>query len=65
MRSLINCFSSAWLCRDYGTFSRMYAPFGLNEDDYATRKRSPSIDTEFRGKTYPASLRFALRGIID
>ena len=40
----------------------MYAPFGLNEDDYVTRKRSPSIDTEFRGKVYPSC--FALRGMI-
>jgi len=35
---------------DYGTISRMYAPFGLNEDDYSTKRRSPSIDTEFRGR---------------
>lgn len=35
---------------DYGTLSRMYAPYGLVEDEYQTRGRSPSIDTEFRGK---------------
>ena len=40
----------------------MYAPFGLNEDDYTSRKRSPSIDTEFRGKICPC---FALLWIIE
>jgi hypothetical protein len=33
---------------EYGTFSRMYAPYGLNDDEYHLRRRSPSIDTEFR-----------------
>ncbi|CAF1295395.1 unnamed protein product [Rotaria sp. Silwood1] len=33
---------------DYGTLSRMYASYGLNDDDYHSRRRSPSIDTEFR-----------------
>ncbi|CAF4295682.1 unnamed protein product [Rotaria magnacalcarata] len=33
---------------DYGTLSRMYAPFGINDEDYHSRRRSPSIDTEFR-----------------
>ncbi|CAF0751501.1 unnamed protein product [Rotaria sordida] len=33
---------------EYGTFNRMYAPYGLNEDDYSSRRRSSSIDTEFR-----------------
>ncbi|CAF4023304.1 unnamed protein product, partial [Rotaria magnacalcarata] len=33
---------------EYGTFKSMYAPYGLNEDDYSSRRRSPSIDTEFR-----------------
>lgn len=49
---------------DYGTISRMYAPFGLNEDDYSSKRRSPSIDTEFRGRkknrTTPALLCRAL-----
>ena len=37
---------------DYGTISRLYAPYGLNDDvdDYSLAKRSPSIDTEFRGR---------------
>ncbi len=35
---------------EYGTFSRMYAPYGLNDDEYHLRRRSPSIDTEFRGR---------------
>jgi hypothetical protein len=48
----------------------MYAPYGLNDDDYHSRKRSPSIDTEFRGKIFPcfALLCFfflLLCGIID
>ena len=30
--------------------SRIYAPYGLNEDDYSSKRRSPSVDTEFRGK---------------
>ncbi|CAF1062138.1 unnamed protein product [Adineta ricciae] len=33
---------------DYGTLSRMYAPFGLNEDNDSSKRRSPSVDTEFR-----------------
>ncbi|CAF3964945.1 unnamed protein product, partial [Rotaria sp. Silwood1] len=33
---------------EYGTFNRMYAPYGLNEDEYSSRRRSSSIDTEFR-----------------
>jgi hypothetical protein len=37
---------------DYGTISRMYAPYGLNDDDYSSRKHSPSIDTEFRGRLH-------------
>jgi hypothetical protein len=54
MHSLINSLSAPpGYGEEYGTFSRMYAPYGLNEDDYTSRKRSPSIDTEFRGKIYP------------
>jgi hypothetical protein len=34
----------------------MYAPYGLNEDDYTSKRRSPSIDTEFRGRIFPALL---------
>ncbi len=41
---------------DYGTLSRMYASYGTNEDDYHSRRRSPSIDTEFRGMDSISSL---------
>ncbi len=37
---------------DYGTLSRMYAPYGLTDDEYHLQRRSPSIDTEFRGKEF-------------
>ena len=39
---------------DYGTLGRMYAPYGLADDDYHARRRSPSIDTEFRGRCTPS-----------
>lgn len=35
---------------DYGTLNRMYTSYGLHDDDYHSRRRSPSVDTEFRGK---------------
>lgn len=35
---------------DYGTLSRMYTSHGLHDDEYHSRRRSPSVDTEFRGK---------------
>lgn len=28
----------------------MYAPYGVHDDEYQSRRRSPSIDTEFRGR---------------
>jgi hypothetical protein len=52
---------------DYGTLSRMYAPYGLNDDEYHSRRRSPSIDTEFRGRNSISSFFpfcFALRCLI-
>ncbi|CAF1082343.1 unnamed protein product [Adineta steineri] len=33
---------------DYGTLSRMYTSYGVHEEEYHSRRRSPSIDTEFR-----------------
>jgi hypothetical protein len=35
---------------DYGTLGRLYASYGPEYDEYHPRQRSPSIDTEFRGR---------------
>lgn len=35
---------------DYGTLSRLYTSYGLHDDEHHSRRRSPSVDTEFRGR---------------